>query len=225
MKKLYLVIGLVLIVPIHAYAVELYLGNQGSNLNAVMHTAGSSEYYKCSNSVAFSCQSDAVFITYTSKVSGSGTSASPYIISGCSFVSCACPDKYYLSGTTCVKCSDNALAAETAGLYHTNKSCQYCPSNMLKKIPAQNVIECIDCPVTTTGACDGSETVKCVKGFYGTTSCSQCPPAQYQSCMGSFGTTDGPGAKEITECYIDTNGRFCDETGNGVFTDKCSYTK
>lgn len=224
MKKLFLFVGLVL-VPMQGYAAQLYLGNSGSNLNATIPGAGNSNYYKCQNSVSFSCQSGAILINYTSQVSGSGTSLSPYILSGCSFVGCACNNKTYLSGTACIECKDNSLASPNYGEPHRNTSCQYCPSNMLKKTPAPGVVVCVDCPAASSiGTCDGSDTVKCIKGFYGTTSCSQCPPAQYQSCMGSFGTTDAAGAKEITECYIAKDGSFCDETGKGIFTDKCSYT-
>lgn len=224
MKKLCLFLGLML-APIHGYAAQLYLGNSTSNLNAVTPGGNDGKYYKCQNSVTYSCQSNAILINYTSQVSGSGTSASPYILSGCSFVGCACSNKTYLSGTTCIECKDNAWAAPNSGDLHRNTSCQYCPSHMLKKAPAPGVVVCLDCPVASSiGTCDGSNTVKCIKGFWGSTSCSQCPPAQYQSCMGSFGTTDAAGAQNITDCYIAANGSFCDEIGQGVFTDKCSYT-
>lgn len=217
MKKL-CVLAVLALVPGAVGAAELYLGNSGSNLGNTMPGGPGGAYYKCQNSGSFSCQSDYIKISYTSQVGGAGTSLSPYILSGCSFVSCACGEYAYLSGgKTCVACSNNTAGAPGVGDRHTNTSCQYCKRDSFMARPAAGVVVCNDCP--TNGTCDGTTTLICNKGYYGTSSCSKCP-----SSGGTPGTTKAAGAKYITECYIPNGGTFYDQSGGGVFTGDCYYT-
>lgn len=219
MKKL-CVLAVLVLVPGAVGAAELYLGNSGSNLGNTMPGggAGGYYYYKCQNSVSFSCQSDYIKITYTGQSGGNGTSVSPYILTGCSFVSCACGHNRYLSGgKSCTSCSNNALAAPDYNTYHTNTSCQYCGSTSLMTKPTAGVVVCSACPAN--GTCDGTTTLKCDKGYYGTSTCTRCP-----GIVGTPSTTKAAGAKYKTECYIPKDGTFYDESGSGVFTDDCYYT-
>lgn len=217
MKKLCVLAALAM-VPGAVGAAELYLGNNGGNLGSTIPGGPGGTYYKCQNSVSFSCQSDYIKITYTSQSGGNGTSVSPYILTGCSFVSCACGSQAYLSGgKTCPRCSNNALAAPGFDDRHTNTSCQYCNSNALMTKPAAGVVVCNECP--TNGTCDGTTTLKCDKGYYGTSSCTQCP-----GVVGTPSTTKAAGAKYITECYMPNGGIFYDQSGGGVFTGDCYYT-
>lgn len=86
MTKRYLLIFGLLISPMQVHA--LYLGNTGYNLNETRPEVNGSSYYKCSNSVTFSCQTTAISVSYTSRSGGNGTSVSPYVINGCSFNGC-----------------------------------------------------------------------------------------------------------------------------------------
>ena len=189
MKKILLLLILA-IMPSLAGAAELYLGNAGSNLSSVTPSHGGATYYKCQNSVTYSCQTTYLKISYTSQVGGSGTPLSPYILTGCSFISCACSYQQYLSGTTCRDCSNSImLGAPDSSTPHVATSCQYCK-----------------------------------KGFYGTSSCSQCPRSYWGSTYGDFGTTAAAGAKVVTECYLESGGAFADSTGKGeIVGDKCYY--
>ena len=217
MKKLCVLAALALM-PGVSGAAELYLGNSGKDLGYTTPGFGGI-YYKCQNSVSYSCQSDSIKITYTSRSGGDGTPVSPYILTGCSFVSCACSNIHYLSGgKTCLGCPNNTWGAPGVDDHHTNTSCQYCRNDFLMVRPATGGVVCNDCP--THGKCDGTTTLICDKGYYGTSSCTQCP-----SVVGAPATTKAAGAKYITECYIPKDGRFYDETGGGVFTDDCYYTK
>ncbi len=213
MKKLCLLVALG-VLPDVVCAAELYLGNSGSNLNNTI-PGMNADYYKCQNSVPFSCQSSYIKISYGSRTGGSGTSQSPYILSSCSFISCACSEKEYLSGKTCVACSNDAKGLDHYGA-HTNTSCQYCFDNEIMYKPVADVIMCYPCPANAT--CNGTTSVKCAKGYYGTSSCTKCP-----NSGGTSGTTKADGAKTITECYIPSGGSFCDATGCGVFTSDCYY--
>jgi len=216
MKKIYLIwcLGLV---PTLGHGAQLYVGTGGGNLNVTMPSADVADvYYKCQNSVSVSCQSAAMLISYSGKSGGAGTAMSPYILTGCSFVSCACGINEYLSGNTCKACSNNALGGATIG-YHTNTSCQYCASSQLMLKPAPGVVVCTSCP--SNGTCDGTTTMKCNDGYYGTTSCTKCPTSG-----GTPATTHGVGATSITKCCIPNNGTFYDDTGGGVFTGECCYT-
>ena len=71
----------------------------------------------------------------------------------------------------------------------------------------------------------------CDTGYYGEPSyeytqrlggvfsgCYRCP-----SSGGVYGTTAGPGATRITECYIPAGNSFSDDAGNGVYSDNCYY--
>ncbi|MCM1294291.1 MAG: hypothetical protein NC311_01885 [Muribaculaceae bacterium] len=134
MKKLLIMIPTLMAVQMSHAGTQLFLGNSGSNLNSVIPGARGG-YYKCTNSVAFSCQSDYISIEYGSMSGGSGTAVSPYILTNCSFITCACGYKYYLIGKTCVACDFDAMVAPDVSVIHANSSasaCTYCPSDMLK---------------------------------------------------------------------------------------------
>ncbi len=213
MKKLYLLLALGML-PSVSSATDLYLGNTGSNLNNTIPGANS-DYYKCQNSVPFSCQSTYIKISYGSRTGGSGTPQSPYILSSCSFVSCACSEKEYLSGKTCVSCSNGAKALDHMGV-HTNTSCQYCFDNEIMYKPVADVVMCYPCPANAT--CNGTTSVVCAKGYYGTSGCTKCP-----SYGGAPGTTKSAGSTSVTKCYIPSGTTFSDPTGSGKFTADCYY--
>jgi len=60
---------------------------------------------------------------------------------------------------------------------------------------------------------------ECHTGYFGTgKNCTRCP-----SSGGIYGTTDNPGATQITECYLPSGTEFSDSTGSGVYTGKCYY--
>lgn len=71
-------------------------------------------------------------------------------------------------------------------------------------------------------------TARCQKGYYGTaklnnlkTSCSGCTACP--SSGGVAGTTSGPGATAITECYIPAGTKSSDSTGSFEYTGNCYY--
>ncbi len=49
--------------------------------------------------------------------------------------------------------------------------------------------------------------------------CNRCP-----SSGGVYGTTAGPGAMFITECYLPAGTSFSDDIGSGTYSDDCYYT-
>lgn len=204
-----LVLGL-LISPTFANGGTLFLGNVGSNLSSTLPIAGGSSYYKCTNSVSFSCQSDALKISYSSRTGGNGTSGSPYILTGCSFVSCACSHTSYLvGGKTCVLCPDNSMAG-LVGSYHTETSCSYCSPSSLRTASG-----CVSCPAHAT--CNGTTTLTCDKGYYksGDAACTRCP--QVGPDARETGTTKSSGATAKTECYIPSGTQFNDYVGAGNY--------
>lgn len=227
MKKLLFITPVILASQL-AYGTQLYLGNSGSNLNGTIPAADTGYYYKCTNSVPFSCQSSSILINYSSKTGGAGTSSNPYILTGCSFVSCACSYLGYLSGTTCVECS-NGLRANSENAPHTNSgssACQYCPSHKLKiskgVAPGVYINSCEDCPANAT--CDGSTTLSCNKGYYGSTSCTRCPSDSRFMYQGyaTYGTTSSSGKTAVTDCFI-PSGTYYDNTGTFTITSNCPY--
>lgn len=76
--------------------------------------------------------------------------------------------------------------------------------------------------------CTFDITARCQKGYYGTaklnnlqTSCSGCTACP--SSGGVAGTTSGPGATAITECYIPAGTKSSDSTGSFEYTGNCYY--
>lgn len=76
--------------------------------------------------------------------------------------------------------------------------------------------------------CTSDITARCQKGYYGTaklnnlkTSCSGCTACP--SSGGVAGTTSGPGATAITECYIPAGTKSSDSTGSFEYTGNCYY--
>lgn len=76
--------------------------------------------------------------------------------------------------------------------------------------------------------CKTTTTARCQKGYYGTatlnnlkTSCSGCTACP--SSGGVAGTTSGPGATAITECYIPAGTKSSDSTGSFEYTGNCYY--
>ncbi len=193
-----------------AHGGEVYIGTMYDNLNKT-NGAPDGYYYRCVNSVKHSCAMYAR-VDYTSKTGGSGTEDSPYILSGCSLVSCACwRTQYRSSETACTACKNNALGTQ-AQSPHTNTSCSYCETSHLKTV-VSGVVTCSACPANAS--CNGTTTVTCAKGYYGTTSCTQCPTP---------GTTSGTGAGANTSCYVPANTALSDTKGKYKFTKDCYYT-
>ena len=77
-----------------------------------------------------------------------------------------------------------------------------------------------------------SGTLVCDTGYYGTPTytyterygdyfagCYRCP-----SSGGVYGTTAGPGATSVTECYIPSGNTFSDDSGSGEYSGDCYYT-
>ncbi len=76
--------------------------------------------------------------------------------------------------------------------------------------------------------CQTTTIARCQKGYYGTaklnnlqTSCSGCTACP--SSGGIAGTTSGPGATAITECYIPAGTKSSDSTGSFEYTGNCYY--
>lgn len=76
--------------------------------------------------------------------------------------------------------------------------------------------------------CTITTTARCQKGYYGTaklnnlqTSCSGCTACP--SSGGIAGTTSGPSATAITECYIPAGTKSSDSTGSFEYTGNCYY--
>lgn len=233
MKKTTLLIFTLLTSPLHA--AQLYLGNSGSNLNTILPGIGTNggRYYKCTNSVTFSCQSDGLLINYTSQSGNAGTSRDPYILSGCSFVSCACGAGAYLTNNnkTCVTCPYNAYATQNSSDFHTNTQCNYCPKELIKT--SSSPTKCEACPSNAT--CNGSTTFICNYRYYKNgNGCTACPDSTHglgtlvSSNKGATADTYDSGATSITECYIDglssySETLFYDSTGKFYLTDECYY--
>lgn len=75
-------------------------------------------------------------------------------------------------------------------------------------------------------------TLVCDTGYYGTPTytyterygdyfagCYRCP-----SSGGVYGTTAGPGATSVTECFIPSGNTFSDDSGSGEYSGDCYYT-
>lgn len=220
-----------ILTPCVAGAVTVFLGNTGYD-TAYTVPGCKNNYYKCTNSATWSgCQSNCVQISYAGMSGGSGTSNDPYILYGCTFDGCACSGQYYLdSNKTCQKCPGGLYVVSSTddNELHTisgNASavCKYCKSNQLKIFPAQNVVQCIDCP--EHGTCENSNSLVCDKGYYGTYnsgnggSCTMCPPYTVIP-----GTTADKGTTKVTECYQAKGWSFYEESGQGKWTNDCHYT-
>ncbi|MDE6481519.1 MAG: hypothetical protein K2L25_01715 [Alphaproteobacteria bacterium] len=88
------------------------------------------------------------------------------------------------------------------------------------------------CPESSLGFLDcGCETLHynvCPKGYYGKVdiyastipTCTRCPASG-----GIYGTTDAPGAQDITECYMPADTEIKDETGTFSCSEKSYYKK
>ncbi|MBQ8367704.1 MAG: hypothetical protein IJX43_01425 [Alphaproteobacteria bacterium] len=74
--------------------------------------------------------------------------------------------------------------------------------------------------------------IQCDTGYYGSalysyterygdnfSGCYRCP-----SSGGVYGTTAGPGAISITECYLPAGTSFSDDIGSGTYSDDCYYS-
>lgn len=231
MKKL-LLIAPALLASQFAYGATIYLANSGTNLNQTKPAGSGGKYYKCSNSVSFSCQTTQLEINYSSQSGGSGTESSPYILTGCSFSKCVCGHNEYLDGTKCTTCPYNTVVLTNQSQGHTStgsSACQYCMSNMLKTskdvAPGVYLPACESCPAN--GTCNGSTSVSCNYGYYGTTSCTKCPTPTdiYSDAALTKHPTPvaGPGAKAITNCAIYPQSGLHDRTGTFGISAGCMY--
>lgn len=220
-----------------AYGAQVYLGNTTSsssssgNLNSTMPAARTGKYYKCANSVSFSCQTSVILISYTSQTGGTGTSTNPYILTGCAFVSCACAFNQYLSGQngkSCNSCKNGAVVLQDANEFHTKyviQECKYCSSGTLKKTDSGGQTSCNTCPAN--GTCDGSATVSCNIGYFGTTTCERCPlwSEVYGTSIPQVipdvrSTTNSTGKTVVASCYFPA-GTYKDATGTFTLSGNC----
>ncbi len=89
--------------------------------------------------------------------------------------------------------------------------------------------EKVDTKGCKNNACIKKTSLRCVKGYYGTaeyeqlnlTKCTGCEPCPTSG--GIAGTTSGPGATAITECYLPSGTSFSDSTGSGIYVGDCYY--
>ena len=85
------------------------------------------------------------------------------------------------------------------------------------------------CDLDTNCVCQYSNKYRCVTGYYGRpqsandnnleTKCTRCPDIK-----GVFGTTDGPGKTNKTDCYMPSNITFTDGIGTYSFATTCNAT-
>ncbi|MBR5566620.1 MAG: hypothetical protein IKW09_00760 [Alphaproteobacteria bacterium] len=121
-------------------------------------------YYKCSNTFSGSCSNYAgTLIYYTGTNGGSGTSASPYILTGCSLSGCVCDSSVPWTSSGCGSACSYGLRAVPASatgqaLYHQNTKCSYCGYNQyvytFSPAPNVTVSQCNTCP--NSGTSDGT---------------------------------------------------------------------
>ena len=198
-----------------AYGVELYSG--GTGLSGVFPDGNaSSTYYKC-NTISGnwnSCVGKFGYtkISYTSKSGGNGTPVSPYILNGCSFISCACEKAQYYTSSGCVACATGAAGATTS--IHANTSCGYCLDGYFKYNGS-----CVACPSNAVTCTESGFT--CPQGYYrsNVASCSACP----STGTSARAITAGPGATSVTECYVPKDSSFYDGTGSGTYDGDSYY--
>ncbi len=124
----------------------------------------SNQYYKCSNSFTAGCSNYAAAkISYTSRASGSGTSAAPYVLTNCSISACLCDASIPWTSSGCGSLCSYGLRAVPASAtgdaaYHQNTTCEYCGYNqyIYTFSPATNVTvkQCNTCP--NSGTSDGT---------------------------------------------------------------------
>lgn len=231
MKKLLLIAPIALVSQL-SYAATMQLGGVSSgNTTQTMKAHANQYYYKCSNSVTISCSGYAgIQLTYTGQSGGSGTSLSPYVLTGCSNIICMCDRNSYKSSSGCKECENDLWATPDTSTLHTNTSCEYCATDKLKisksVAPGVYITACDTCPSNAT--CDGTTTFKCNVGYYGTATCERCPYdmnfMDVNSHGPTFGTTASIGKTAITDCYIPSGNEYYDNTGNFKLTSNCSYT-
>ncbi|MBR5566930.1 MAG: hypothetical protein IKW09_02375 [Alphaproteobacteria bacterium] len=111
-------------------------GAMSGGTSAVYINPGDNKYYKCTNTFTSCCSAYAAAkITYTSKTGGSGTSGSPYTLTGCSCSGCYCDyTVMWKSSGGCGSSCPNGMRAAPGNAsgdaqYHQNTSCSYCPVN------------------------------------------------------------------------------------------------
>lgn len=221
----------------NAYCADIIIGGSQYTYtaNSVYPIADSKaeggQYLKCTNNITgVSCNSAGVKISYSAKTGGSGANErDPFVLTNCTFVSCACDSGTYLSGNTCKSCDNDKLATDpkSGRNFHTNTSCNYCGLGAEMRSVAQNVTAC----VCTTGAwCQkDNEELMCQRGYYvDGTKCTACPCVTVPSGGGSTqncGTTASQGANKKTDCFLSPYSPFSDDTGSGQYTGTCYYTE
>lgn len=165
MKKVCLFFIALLIMPtVASAATELYVGNSYPFDLSSATPAHGGVYYKCTSPISYTCESPYIKITYTGQSGNhSGTTTDPILLTGCTFVSCACGWTTRLSGKTCINCDTNAYASRTET--HTNETCSYCEQNYYLSSNAR----CELCPLngTTSGITNEGITACCYGSWQG----------------------------------------------------------
>lgn len=138
-----------------------------------------------------------------------------------------CPSGTYYDCATCLNGSDpipttvkvstyETITYDTCPLLIVPTSCpDTCPNTTWTDVSGQNYqVRCNDSQRLTY--CEN----RCKQGYYGSsTACERC-----LASGGTYGTTSGPGASAITECYLPSGTSFSNSTGSGTYTDNCYYT-
>ena len=157
----------------HAATIKFGSACYGSNEQTCPWAGDSSRYYKCANSFSYSSCSNfaGVWINYTGTNGGAGTSANPYILTGCSFKGCLCSEDVVYTSSGCGGTCSYGLrpvpaTATGEDRYHQNTTCDYCGYNQYKYTfyPAANVTvtQCYSCPNGGTSNGTGDITSCCV---------------------------------------------------------------
>ncbi|MBD5388982.1 hypothetical protein HDR63_01875 [bacterium] len=103
--------------------------------------------------------------------------------------------------TCCISCSTSTCTSDTTysayGSAYERKATRSC---------------------NCSSGCVATYTYRCAAGYYGSpggsaSGCSRCPD----------GGTSAVGSTSVTSCYMPAGSTFSDTTGNGDYTDKCSY--
>lgn len=211
-------VGLItaLMLGFNANAAEIVTG--GTSISGVFPGANDGKHYQCSGGVSGNWQScdgkyGYIKIRYNSISGSSGTPISPFILSSCSFVSCACDRDTYYTSNGCSSCPTGSMGGTYEQQYHTNTSCSNCQSGYFKYNGS-----CTKCP---TNASCSTGSVQCNKGYYKASalSCAQCP----STGTSAYATTSGPGATSSAACYVPAKTSFIDGTGNGTHTGDSYY--
>lgn len=150
-------------------------------------------------------------------------------------IQCKCPSNVHTiddSTNTC-KCGNDHYLKNNDGTY----TCAQCPTHSHHSIiGSEDVNDCVcddnyptrvydennkltgctQCPDENSVYISASNTCKCIKGYYNTSStsvsCTACPAGS--TTLDTENTPTGIGATAISECKMTSNTLFCDGNGN-----------